>query len=177
MFVMMVTSGWGPETQRLGELCGYLSRRRNICSSVLGPVAGTSAANFYSCVTQTCTTCNNQEASNTIRHKHCSVFSTPLASSTDIVQMCRSSKQQLKGGVATHDGQSVCQIAGHCAAVTRPSRVTRSPASSRHVTHSAAAGKWRLMFILHPHLGPPLLPAGALHNRRPGGGQEAARSC
>ena len=102
---------------------------------------------------------------------------TPLASSTDIVQMCRSSKQQLKGGVATHDGQSVCQIAGHCAAVTRPSRVTRSPASSRHVTHSAAAGKWRLMFILHPHLGPPLLPAGALHNRRPGGGQEAARSC
>ena len=174
---MMVTSGWGPETQRLGELCGYLSRRRNICSSVLGPVAGTSAADFYSRVTQTCTTCNNprhpiQYAINTV------LFSpTPLASSTDIVQMCRSSKQQLKGGVATHDGQSVCQIAGHCAAVTRPSRVTRSPASSRHVTHSAAAGKWRLMFILHPHLGPPLLPAGALHNRRPGGGQEAARSC
>ena len=97
MFVMMVTSGWGPETQRLGELCGYLSRRRNICSSVLGPVAGTSAANFYSCVTQTCTTCNNprhpiQYAINTV------LFSpTPLASSTDIVQMCRSSKQQLKG--------------------------------------------------------------------------------
>ena len=60
--------------------------------------------------------------------------------------------------------------------LSRGRHVSRG-ASSRHVTHSAAAGKWRLMFILHPHLGPPLLPAGALHNRRPGGGQEAARSC
>ena len=55
--------------------------------------------------------------------------------------------------------------------LSRGRHVSRG-ASSRHVTHSAAAGKWKLMFILHPHLGPPLLPAGAL----PGGGQEAARS-